>query len=504
MRGSRISIIGATLVPVILCILPRYAGAQEPSQTRGDSLLFPERSSNPLSPADPSGATRSPENFDQQMQETASARNARLQMLRMDLANLLAGRNYPAAEEVYSQMLALDNENYEALMGRGYVRAWQGKYASARSDFQTVLQQDSTDLSALNGLGYTYAWGGEYGKAEETFRRMLQIEPGQIDATKGLAYTALWRGDGETAERRFNALERRFPSDPEIDVALGQARLLAGRGRDARKAFEEALRIDPGRRDAVNGLETARSGKPILELTGWGGVTWFSSVTPIDNNPQLGIRFLEIGMNAVQNMRIWFQYDNGLAMDNLVLAREDRNFPAYYVGGYYNYGRLYTTRLEAGWRDLPGQIQQRLFRGEQVVMLPKGYIAKAGGFVGPRDDERTEWIAYGALGIPARENFKIEPTFFYSMSGIRFEHQWRMLVSGEYFFPSGVIAGGGLAAGREIVSDGSSWIFDSFFRVSVPLNGLNHLHALVRHESTGPVESITILSIGYSLGISGL
>src|SRR5205814_1291788 len=188
-----------------------------------------------------------------------------------------------------------------------------------------------------------------------------------------------------------------------------------------------------------------------------------------------------IAVNPVPNMRFWLQYDDGLTLDNLVLAREARNFPAYYVGGYYNYGshdQLY-TRLEGGWRNLPGQVGQRLFRGEQVLVLPNHYVVKGGGLFAPRDDDRTEWIAYVGLGIPAQENLKIEPTFFYSKSGIPFEHQWRLLVSGEYRFPNGMIAGAGLALGREIVVDGSSGVFDSFLRISIPAQGLSHIHGLI-------------------------
>jgi hypothetical protein len=401
-------------------------------------------------------------------------------------------------------MLRLDPKNTEARIDRAYARAWQHKYSSARDDFQMILHNDPNNLSAINGLGYIDAWSGNYKGAEENFKDALRIAPGQPDAERGLAYTALWSGDGDEAVLRFSKLREKYPNDVEIAVGLGQSHLRAGSPSKARSAFKEALELEPNNQAAANGLHAAERAKPLMELTLWGGLTWFTSITDVTDNPQAGIRLGEIAVNAMPNLRFWFQYDNGLGMDNLVLSREARGFPAYYIGGFYNYSPMFTSRLELGWRDLPGQTGQRLIRAEQVAMFPNRYVAKAGAFIGPRDDDRIEWIAYGAVGVPVNENFKIEPTFFYSRSGLPAQHQWRLLVSGEYFLKDGMILGGGIAGGQEKVFDGSSGIYDIFFRVTAPLKGMNTLHALVKRESASEHEAITVISVGYTLGIEGL
>src|SRR5689334_13913187 len=114
---------------------------------------------------------------------------------------------------------------------------------------------------------------------------------------------------------------------------------------------------------------------------------------------------------------------------------------------------MLTSRLEVGFRDLPGSTTQLLFRGEQVVILPTGYVIKGGGLYAPRDDDRVEWIAYGAVGIPVQEGLRLEPTFFYSKAGLLSQYQWRLLLSGEYQMRNGVQIGGGIAGGQEKVVD---------------------------------------------------
>jgi Flp pilus assembly protein TadD len=435
---------------------------------------------------------------------TDEATLASLSLLRQDAINQRTVGDLAGAEDTYRRMLRLDPANAGARVDRAYVRAWQKNYAGALDDFQLVLHNDSTNLSAINGLGYTYAWSRNYKGAEAQFNKALRLAPGQPDAERGLAYSALWSGDGDLAVERFSELHEKHPADVDITVGLGQAYVRAGNTRKARAAFEEVLKLAPDNAAAAQGLRATERPRPLMEFTAWAGLTWFTSITDVDDNPQAGLRLGEIAINAMPNMRLWFQYDNQLGQDNLVMSRAARGFPAFYIGGFYNYHPMLTSRLEVGWRDLPGSNGQRLFRGEQVVMFPNKYVVKAGGFVGPRDDQRVEWIAYSAVGIPVQDNFKIEPTFFYSRSGLPEQHQWRLLVSGEYFLPNRVILGGGIAGGQEKVIDGSSGIYDIFFRVTAPLKGLNTLHGLIRRESSSEFESLTVISVGFTLGLEGL
>lgn len=429
-------------------------------------------------------------------------------VLMRQAAELIREGNIAGAELVCENLLQIHPGDIEALVTRGHVRSWQRKFDAAQTDFREVLRLDPNNVSARNGLGYTYAWMGAYRTAEEEFRQVLLKQPGQVEAEKGLAYLALWKGDEKEAVRRFSALLSQAPNDAEAEVGLGQAQLAAGQKKAARTAFQRALRIDPNRRDAKLGLEASRSTLPVLELTAWGGRTSFGSGGAVANGlasqrigSETGFRFAEAAVWPAHNIRLHAQYDNGLSIDNPALAHGSQGVPTYYAGGLVNWRRRHMTRVEGGWRTLPGQIGQKLVRAEHVVLLPGNYTFKSGGWVGPRQDKRTEWLSYTGLGVPVRKGIRLEPTYFYSRSGLPNERQWRLLLAGTYSLESGWSFGGGFAGGRAFVGpqrDGQG-VRDAYFNLSTPRAGPVRGHLLVRNETTGRANAITVAALGLSV-----
>ena len=420
--------------------------------------------------------------------------------LMQEAARLIANGNLAAAETLYDTILQSDPDNTQARLARGHVRAWQHKYDKAGEDFLAVLRLDPNNLSALNGLGYSFAWAAEYDEAEERFRQVLAVARGQLEASKGLAYVALWRGDAKEAVRRFEAVVVQAPRDAEAQVGLGQAYLAAGQKWPARKAFERAQQIEPWRKDAREGREATRLWNPVAEVTVWGGNTWFEKKA----SREAGLRFAEFAAWPAPSVRVWFQLDNGLSLDNLGLVQANQVLRTYYAGGLLNWQQHYTTRLEAGWRELPGRISQRILRGEQVVFLPHAYTFKAGWWVGPREDGRIEWVTHAGIAVPVRERFRLEPTLFYSRNGLPDERQWRLLLSGEYTFPKGWRLGGGLAGGESrTIARGSHPLVDGYIQVSAPVGEFSRVHLLFRREALDAGDSITVLAFGCTLYLPG-
>ena len=413
---------------------------------------------------------------------------------------LSAKGDFAAAENIYDQLLASDPNNTEVRLARALARSYQKKFAPAADDFETVLRSEPNNLSALNGLGYNFAWAHEYDRAEVEFQKALRVAPGQLDALKGMAYVALWRGDNEEAARRFGALARQMPNDAEIHVALGQALLNGGHKTEARESFERALQLDPERDDAKQGVVVTRTVGPRIDFTLLGGVTSFHNAGQVNNSNETGIRFAELAVEPKRNVRLWFQFDNGLSLDNFSLAQNDRHVPAYYVGGLVHYKRRYTTRLEFGWRNLPGNIGQKIIRTEQVFFLSRGYALKFGGWFGPRSDHHTEAIFHTGVGIPVGERFRLEPTFFYSRSGLPGESQVRGLLAGEYRFKNDIRLGGGFAGGHKfsnVLNTGHA-VSDVYVTFSVPVDYLR-AQTLLRHESLGNSNSITVFAFGFTV-----
>lgn len=437
----------------------------------------------------------------------AAGPEGRIPALLFSAAGLATRGALPAAEAVYDSVLALDSLNVQARLGRGYVRSWQRRFALARADFDAVLSADSTSAAALAGLGYTNAWAGEFAAADTQFLRALYFAPRLNDAARGLGYSALWRGDARAAVRRFADASRRFPDDAALQVGLGQAYLQLGRPRDAERAFARALKLDPARADARAGLRAATAARTArVELTVWGG---YSGVTapPAGDLAAVrerggGVRFAELALQPSPSVRVWAQFDNGLSLDNLTLLRGGETAPAFYLGGYGVIAGRYTTRLEGGWRSLPGRMVQTLMRAEEAVLVGSSTILKGGGWVGPRGDGRTEWLAYGGVNFPVAPRLRLEPVFFVAESGLPGASDRRGLLVAEYTAPPGWQLAGGLAYGTARFGPNvpSSSLWDGYVKGSVPVGGMIRVQLLVRRESVERRAALTVAALGLTVG----
>jgi tetratricopeptide (TPR) repeat protein len=434
----------------------------------------------------------------------------------LQAAHLAASGRHAAAEATYDSVLQVDSTMLAARLGRAYVRSWQRKDSLARADFLAVLQADSSNVAALTGLGYSYAWAGDYDKAEARFRQALRVAPQTADADRGLAYVAMWRGDANEAVRRFEGATRRHPQDAESQVGLGQALLAAGDPGAARDAFKQALRLDPQRTDARQGLEVARGvrRRPV-ELYAWGGLSAFSadaSASQLSNSTSdVGLRFAEVAYWPTRMLRLSFQYDNGLTHDNLTLVREGTNASAYLVGAQVDL-RGGPARVDIGVRDLPAGESQMLVRGEKAFFLSGARVAKVGAWIGPRSDNRTEWLTHAGFGFPASRHLRLEPTFFYSRDGTPGASEFRALLYSEYLFDNGWKLGGGLAGGvanrgsltapalEPSPIDTSDGLWDAYVLTEAPV-AAQHIQLLLRHQQIIGGPGLTIVALGFALGL---
>jgi tetratricopeptide (TPR) repeat protein len=374
----------------------------------------------------------------------------------------------------------------------------------AQGELESALLADPFNVRAFTGLGYIYAWSGRHDDAAEQFRRALAVDNTSHDAAKGLAYVAHWKGLDDEAAARFGALAAQRPEDVELAMMHAQSLLAARRSSEARTAFERVLALDPDNADARAGLDIARSARPKVELTTWAGATWFDDNERPRAESNVGIRYVEVAIWPTRSARLWFQYDNGLTLDNVILSEGNRTVPAGYIGGFLHYERIHTTRVELGWRSLPGTVGQVLLRSEHVVTLPNNFAVKGGLWLGLRSDDRTEWIGHAGLGIPIGDRFEVTPTFFFSRNGMPNEREWRILLSGEYRFPNGVQLAGGWAGGQASTGyiDDFRGMSDRFLKVSFPVGLRNRAHALLRTEFVGETDATTILAVGITFGLS--
>jgi tetratricopeptide (TPR) repeat protein len=110
------------------------------------------------------------------------------------------------AEGAYDSVLAVDPGNVRALIGRGYVRAAQGKYEPASHDLEEALRSSDDRGSALTGLGYLALRRNDLTNAAARFDEALHIDSTDPGAATGRAYAELWRRDPRQAAHRSAAL----------------------------------------------------------------------------------------------------------------------------------------------------------------------------------------------------------------------------------------------------------------------------------------------------------
>lgn len=238
---------------------------------------------------------------------------------------------------------------------------------------------------------------------------------------------------------------------------------------------------------------------PRVEFTLLGGHTITREGTPRIRSAETGLRFVELAVEPRRNLRFWVQYDNGLSLDNLSLARSNVIAPTYTVGGLVAYQNRYLTKFAYGRRSLPGRVRQNIFDIEQVFFLPKGNAFKAGAIIAPRSDNRAEYVIHSGFDVPVAERFRLQPHVFFSRSGIAGEKQVRGLLAAEYAFRNDVKLNGGVALGRESRPfPGDRTITDTYFKISAPLAKYLRPQFQIRHERAGST-SVTVLTFGFTV-----
>jgi tetratricopeptide (TPR) repeat protein len=420
-------------------------------------------------------------------------------------ASLAAEGRLEAALATYDQLHRLDPTDVAVRLGRGHVLAWLGRDDDAQAAFADVLAQDATNLSALLGVAFNHAWRGRYDDARAGFEEVLALEPGFAEAQRGLAFVAQWSGRHSEALERFGRLLESDPGNADLALALAQTHLSAGQPRAARAGFLRVLELAPTRAEARAGLEAASRTPSQVELSVWAGYTSFAgAAAPSDlASDRFGVRSARLAVRASPSLTLWGMVDDGLSYDNRALAGVGEHVPSYTGGAQILWGGRFLTRVEGGRREV-ATVGQRLASVEQVVLLPSSVALKAGLWLGVRDDERTERVAHLGVSIAATPRLTVESLAFLSSAGLPDGDGSRGVVVADYRFANGWTAGGGLAYGRTGIGlDRTTDVAEGHASVSAPILDVHRVHATVRHQRLADADGITMVALGFSLGVWG-
>lgn len=238
-------------------------------------------------------------------------------------------------------------------------------------------------------------------------------------------------------------------------------------------------------------------GVPV-DITLWGGVTSFDG--PGVSNSVSGLRMAEIAFMPNGAWRYWARYDNTLTLDNFQLRDLGDTGEAYLFGASYFVPNQYQMLLEGGIRHLQGDLDQTIVRGEYVTFGHEGTALKVGGWVGPREDDKTEWMAYVGYRFPFTNQIAIEPTFFYSRTGFGNEDQWRILLAGDYQVQSNLKLSGGIAFGKALTPTGTDRYIGGHLMAEIPMSPNNRAYLLLKRETAGD-ESLWTVAAGITIGL---
>jgi hypothetical protein len=222
-------------------------------------------------------------------------------------------------------------------------------------------------------------------------------------------------------------------------------------------------------------------------------------VTSTDGRTDPGLRFAEVAFEPAERVRTWLQYDGTLGLDSAALARRGDVAPAIYAGGLAGWGQGHLTRLEVGWRTVDRQ-DQALVRGEQVLSIRSGLLAKAGGWAA-LSAGRTEAVGQAAVSLAVTPALRLEPIVFVAKSAVPGERDVRLVLSADLALGRGVEVGGGLGAGRAwgrtSLPDGT--VVTGSARASFPLRGSARALLLATHERPASGPAVSVLAAGFSL-----
>ena len=101
-------------------------------------------------------------------------------------SDILAQGDYPAAEEMYNQLIEQEPKNYNGYVGLGSSLLLQDRLDEALEAYQQALELKPDSSAALIGLGSTYYKRQAYAEAVNYFTRALEVDRENPNAEWGL------------------------------------------------------------------------------------------------------------------------------------------------------------------------------------------------------------------------------------------------------------------------------------------------------------------------------
>jgi len=158
------------------------------------------------------------------------------------------------AEAAYSEVLAADPENIDALHFLGVVAYQRGEHGRAEELISRALSRNASNAPAYNNLGNALGAQGKLDAAIACYQQALALQPEYADAWVNLG--AAFRAKGEL-DKALQCYQHALSLAPDIPMAhanLGNALAQQGKLDDAAVCLRKALALKPDFAEALCSL----------------------------------------------------------------------------------------------------------------------------------------------------------------------------------------------------------------------------------------------------------
>ena len=176
-------------------------------------------------------------------------------------------KNVAGAEAEYKQVLALDGDSTEAVLGLTNLYMKSGRVADAEPLLRTLTAERPDDGELHLQLGRVLASQGKKDDAIAEFQTALKLSPNDSDAQRELADLYVGTGKNDLAESLYRSLVAAQPNDAELHRGLGQALLRQKKFPEAQQELLAAVRMKRDAPDVYVDLAFAASENKNYELT---------------------------------------------------------------------------------------------------------------------------------------------------------------------------------------------------------------------------------------------
>lgn len=154
--------------------------------------------------------------------------------------------NYPAAEQLYQQVLLSQPANPDALHLLGLLKYQTGDAQTAVGLIEQAIRSNPNVADFHNNCGEAYRTLGRLKEAERCYQQAIKLNPQHVMAHNNLALVLMDGNKLDQAAKHLKLAQRISPNYVEATYNLAQVCFLQGKFDSAKDQLSKVLNLNPG------------------------------------------------------------------------------------------------------------------------------------------------------------------------------------------------------------------------------------------------------------------